>query len=166
MSVPTLCRFARGVSQSRPARRTVVRMGRPHRILLPGGIYHITSRGTGPCRIYRDDLDRYRFVSRLVTVERRFDWIRRALCLMGTHFHYLVETPQPNLSAGMHQLKGLYAQLFNERHGRSGVLFESRFNAELVETDEQLAATRDYIAANPVRAGLCARPEDWPWSWY
>jgi len=140
-------------------------MGRPPRILLPGGIYHVTSRGTGPCPIYRDDVDRRCFVSRLVTVERRLGWIRRALCLMGTHFHYLVETPEPNLSAGMHQLKGLYAQIFNHRHRRVGTLFESRYHAKLIETEEHLAAAVDYIAANPVRAGLCARPEDWPWTW-
>ena len=141
-------------------------MGRGPRILLPGGIYHVTCRGTGPIAIYRDDVDRVRFLNRLDVVERRLGWLRRALCLMGTHFHYLVETPEPNLSQGMHQLKGLYAQLFNRRHRRVGVLFESRFHAKLIESDEQLAATRDYIAANPVRAGLCTRPEDWPWSWY
>lgn len=129
-------------------------------------MYHVTSRGTGPIEIYRDDVDRRGFLDRLTTVEHRFSWIRRALCLMGTHFHYLVETPEPNLSAGMHQLKGFYAQLFNQRHGRVGTLFQSRFHATVIETEEQLAATRDYIAANPVRAGLCARPEDWSWSWY
>ena len=140
-------------------------MGRPHRVLIPGGIYHVTARGTGPIAIYRDDFDRRRFMSRLAVIEFRFSWLRRALCLMGTHFHYLVETPQPNLSAGMHQLNGLYAQWFNQRHGRIGTLFQSRYHATLIDSEEQLAATRDYIAANPVRAGLCSRPEDWPWSW-
>ena len=141
-------------------------MGRPPRINLAGGVYHVTARGTGPIDIYRDDRDRHMFLKRLVTVERRFDWMRRALCLMGTHYHLLVETPFPNLSTGMHQLNGLYASLFNRRHSRVGALFQGRFNAVLLETDEHLAATRDYIAANPVRAGLCSHPEDWPWSWY
>jgi REP element-mobilizing transposase RayT len=129
-------------------------------------VYHVVARGTGPIEIYRDDVDRRRFLSRLATVERRFAWIRRALCLMGTHYHLLVETPEPNLSTGMHQLNGRYATLFNQRHGRVGALFQGRFRAVLLETEEHLAATRDYIAANPVRAGLCAYPEDWPWSWF
>jgi putative transposase len=141
-------------------------VARPHRIVLPGGVYHVTARGTGPIEIYRDDADRRCFLKRLAAVEQRFAWIRRALCLMGTHYHLLVETPQPNLSAGMHQLNGLYATLFNQRHGRVGALFQGRFRAVLVETEQQLAATRDYVAANPVRAGLCVRPEDWPWSWF
>jgi REP-associated tyrosine transposase len=141
-------------------------MGRPHRVNLPGGVYHVTARGTGPIDIYRDDADRRTFLKRLATVERRFSWLRRALCLMGTHYHLLVETPLPNLSAGMHQLNGLYATLFNQRHGRVGALFQGRFGATLLESEEHLAATCDYIAADPVRAGLCTRPEDWPWSWY
>jgi len=108
-------------------------VGRPHRIVLPGGVYHVTARGTGPIEIYRDDADRRCFLKRLAAVEQRFAWIRRALCLMGTHYHLLVETPQPNLSAGMHQLNGLYATLFNQRHGRVGALFQGRFHAVLVE---------------------------------
>ncbi len=139
-------------------------MGRPYRTLIPGGIYHVTARGTGPIEIFRDDVDRRCFMRRLATVERRFAWIRQALCLMGTHYHLLVETPEPNLSAGIHQLNGLYALLFNRRHGRVGTLFQSRFHATLVESDEHLETAVQYIAANPVRAGLCAQPEDWPWS--
>ena len=78
----------------------------------------------------------------------------------------LVETPEPNLSAGMHQLNGPYARLFNTRHGRVGALFQSRFHATVVETEEHLETAAHYIAANPVRAGLCAHPDDWPWSWF
>ncbi len=141
-------------------------MGRARRELLPGGVYHVTARGTGPIDIFRDDVDRHCFMRRLVAVERRFAWIRRALCLMGTHYHLLVETPEPNLSTGMHQLNGLYARLFNIRHGRVGALFQSRFHAALIEDEHHLETAVHYIAANPVRAGLCARPEDWAWSWY
>jgi REP element-mobilizing transposase RayT len=140
-------------------------MGRPARDLVPGGIYHVTARGTGPTELYRDDVDRQAFERRLTLVETRHGWIRRALCLMGTHFHYLVETPLPNLSSGMHQLNSAYARGFNERHARVGALLARRFHAVLVESDEQLAATHAYIAANPVRAGLCERPDDWPWTW-
>jgi putative transposase len=133
-------------------------MGRPQRTLVPGGVYHVTARGTGPIEIYRDDVDRRCFMHWLATVERRFAWIRRALCLMGTHYHLLVETREPNLSAGMHQLNGLYARLFNTRHSRVGALFQSRFHATLVESQEHVDAAVHYIAANPVRAGSAPAP--------
>lgn len=128
-------------------------------------MYHVTARGTGPIAIYRDDVDRRTFLARLAVVQERFTWIQRALCLMGTHYHLLVETPEPNLSAGMHQLNGLYAQVFNRRHGRVGALFQGRYHTVVIETEDHLVAARDYIAANPVRAGLCTRPEDWPWTY-
>jgi putative transposase len=115
--------------------------------------------------IYRDDVDRRTFERRLAVVEVRHGWIRRTLCLMSTHFHYLVETPLPNLSVGMHQLNSVYARWFNERHGRVGALLQRRFHSVLLETEEQLVAVHAYIAANPVRAGLCDHLEDWPWTW-
>ncbi len=85
-------------------------------------------------------------------------------CLMGNHVHLLLETRTPNLGAGMHRLHGAYAQYFNRRHGFSGHLFQGRFDAPPIESDPQLWMTAAYIARNPVDAGLCREPADWPWS--
>jgi hypothetical protein len=64
----------------------------------------------------------------------------------------------------MQALHGWYAQGFNKRYGRTGHVFEGRFGSVPVTTDEQLWTTTAYIALNPVTAGLCPRPELWPWS--
>ena len=64
----------------------------------------------------------------------------------------------------MHRLNGLYAQRFNGRHGRRGHVFEDRFQAYVVENEEHFAAALQYILENPVKAGLCELPEEWPWS--
>ena len=72
---------------------------------------------------------------------------------MGTHYHLLVETPEPNLSAGMHQLNGLYARLFNVRHGRVGTLFQSRFHAALIETEEHLETAATTSLPTPSEPG-------------
>lgn len=85
-------------------------------------------------------------------------------CLMTNHFHLVVETPTESLSAGMHQLKGGYAKKFNERHMLDGHLFDGRFRSSPVESDRQLEEVIRYVAFNPVRAGLCTHPSDWPWS--
>jgi putative transposase len=84
---------------------------------------------------------------------------------MTTHYHVIVETPDANLAAGMQHLNGFYAQLFNERHSRTGHLFQGRYGATLMQSDDQLEATLRYVLMNPVRAGLCDRADDWPWSW-
>lgn len=95
---------------------------------------------------------------------QRYGWGLHAHCLMTNHFHMLVETPEPNLSEGMHRLNGGYARYFNDRYEVDGHLFDRRFGSRLIETDEDLAGVLDYIAYNPVEAGLCAHPWEWRWS--
>jgi len=64
----------------------------------------------------------------------------------------------------MHRLNGGYARYFNDRYEVDGHLFDRRFGSRLIETDEDLAGVLDYIAYNPVEAGLCAHPWEWRWS--
>ena len=78
----------------------------------------------------------------------------------------MIETPLPNLSLGMRQLNGLYARRFNRRHRRVGHVFQARFRSILVESESYLLAVCRYVVLNPVRAGLCDDPADWPWSSY
>ncbi len=141
-------------------------MGRPTRVQAADAIYHVTARGTGPSVIFREGDDRRAFLALLATVVSRYSWECYAYCLMNTHYHLLLRTPEANIAAGMHQLNSCYARSFNRRHGRVGALFQSRYHAVLVETEEHAWSIVRYLALNPVRAGLCARPEEWPWSSY
>ncbi len=97
-------------------------------------------------------------------VFRRWGWRLHAYCLMTNHFHLLVETPETNLSSGMQRLKSGYAAYFNERHLLVGHLFQQRFDSRLIESEEHFSESLRYIALNPVRAGLCEHPAQWPWS--
>jgi putative transposase len=81
-----------------------------------------------------------------------------------SHFHLLIETPEPTLSRGMKWVEGKYVQAINRRHGRSGPLFEGRFKSQLVEEESYLLELMRYIALNPVRAGMVGRPEEYRWS--
>ncbi len=85
---------------------------------------------------------------------------------MGNHVHLVIETPEANLSAGMQRLHSGYAMALNGRHARSGHVFQGRFGSKLIKDDQQFAATFQYVADNPVKAGLCQLPEEWPWSSY
>ena len=64
----------------------------------------------------------------------------------------------------MQRLNGVYARRFNARHSFAGHLFERRYDARFIDGDEQFQNTVRYVALNPVRAGLCESPADWPWS--
>jgi REP element-mobilizing transposase RayT len=141
-------------------------MARPLRIEFPGAVYHVTSRGNERREIFRDDEDRRRFLEGLGRTVGRWGWVVHAYCLMGNHYHLLIETPEPNLSRGMRQLNGEYTQSFNRRHRRAGHLFQGRFKALIVEKESHLLEVCRYVVLNPVRArGLKVHaPEDWPWS--
>jgi putative transposase len=140
-------------------------MPRPLRQTLPDGIFHLTARGVDRELLFRDDADRVVFLRLLAQTVDRHAWLCHGFSLLGTHYHVVVETTQCALSRGAHRLNGLYAQLFNRRHGRRGHLFGDRFQAWVVHDEEHFYATCAYVLENPVRAGLCARAEQWPWSW-
>jgi hypothetical protein len=87
-------------------------------------------------------------------------------CLMTNHFHVLVETPEPNIAIGMQWLNSRYAHRFNQTYERVGHLFQRRYADGLIQDDEHLRTVMRYIPLNPVKAGLCSRPELWRWSSY
>ena len=141
-------------------------MARPIRIEFCGALYHVTSRGDRREAIYEDDEDRSRFLEVLAQVVADANWVCHAYCLMGNHYHLVIETPDKNLSKGMRQLNGVYTQLSNRRHGRVGHLFQGRYKAILVDADSYLRELTRYVVLNPVRAGMVAEPAAWPWSSY
>jgi putative transposase len=145
---------------------TVARMARRPRLEVAGGTYHVTSRGNRQCSIFVDPIDRARFMSLLGDVVRRNRWKCFGYCLMTNHFHLVLETPEPNLGHGMHRLNGLYAQRFNQRWGHKGHLFEERFHGGLIVSDVHMLELARYVVLNPIRAGICNAPEEWPWSSY
>ncbi|MFT7528715.1 MAG: putative transposase [Arenicella sp.] len=141
-------------------------MARPLRIEFAGALYHITSRGNGREDIYVSDSDRRMWLEVFGEVCRRFNWVCHAYCLMGNHYHLLVETPESNLSLGMRQLNGVYTQRFNRSQNRVGHVFQGRYKAILVEKESYLRELARYIVLNPVRARLVRSAKDWAWSSY
>jgi REP element-mobilizing transposase RayT len=139
-------------------------MPRKPRQEVAGGVHHVYARGNRKALIFLDDDDRQTYLVLLGLVVARTAWRCLAYCLMDNHVHVLVETPQPNLGQGMQRLHGLYAQTFNARHDAVGHLFQGRFGARPVADEAHLWQVATYIARNPVSAGLCRRPDAWPWS--
>ena len=141
-------------------------MARPLRIEFPDAVYHVTVRGNRKGVIFDDDNDRLFFLSLLQQTVERYNLVCHAYCLMGNHYHLLLETPDGNLSASMHYLNGNYAQAHNRRRGTVGHFFQGRFHAFLIEKDAYLLNVGRYTILNPVRAGLVKRPREWKWSSY
>jgi REP-associated tyrosine transposase len=141
-------------------------MTRPPRLQAPGAIYHVVTRGIRKAEIFTDVRDRVRFLQLLGHNVELLRWRCHSYCLMTNHYHLLVETPNANISVGMHRLNGVYAKWFNWRHGYEGHLFERRFRGIIVEGDAQFLEAARYIVLNPVRAGFRPGPRGWRWSSY
>ena len=131
-------------------------MARKLRVQYPGAIYHVLNRGDRREPIFRDDLDHRRFLVTLAEACAKTGWQVHAYCLMGNHFHLVVETPQANLVAGMKWFLGTYTSRFNRRHKLFGHLFSGRYKALVVDGSGNgyLRTVCDYVHLNPVRARL------------
>ena len=116
----------------------MVQMARPLRIEYEGAVYHVTSRGNERKAIYKDDSDRSRFLDVLHNVNKKYNVICHAYCLMDNHYHLIIETPDGNLSKGMRQLNGVYTKVFNKKHKRAGHVFQGRYKAILIQNSSLL----------------------------
>lgn len=141
-------------------------MSRPLRIEYSGAVYHITVRGNKKQSIFVDNSDRELFLQILKDVIKSYHWICYAYCLMGNHFHLLIETIHPTLSTGMRQLNGVYTQRYNKKHNAVGHVFQGRYKAFLIEKELYLLEVARYIVLNPVRARLVEHAREWVWSSY
>jgi putative transposase len=126
----------------------------------------VISRGNRKQMIFCVDDDYARFLAILEDVVNRLGWKCHAYCLMPNHFHLVIETCEPNISAGMQRLNSTYAQWFNFRYGYTRHLFQGRFYGQLVESSFHLLELARYVVLNPVRAGLCSDAAGWKWSSY
>ncbi|MGW8389658.1 REP-associated tyrosine transposase [Pseudoduganella sp. HUAS MS19] len=139
-------------------------MSRAPRVVFPGAIYHVTSRGNRRAAIYHDQRDHMIWLDTLSETVDNHKLKIHAYCLMPNHYHLLMETVHANLSVAMHQLNALYCQHFNHRHGLTGHVIQGRFHAVNVARSEQMLAVARYISLNPVRAKLVNDAADWSWS--
>jgi len=135
-------------------------MARSIRIEFAGATYHVMSRGDRREAIFLDDTDRELFLSALKEVQEKTGWLIHAYCLMGNHFHLVVETPDANLVVGMKWLLGVYTNRFNRKHRVVGHLFAGRYKALVVSSENHyFQQVCDYVHLNPDRAKLLKRGE-------
>lgn len=144
-------------------RSTLAAMPRAHRLQAPG-TYHLYAQSVSCRPLFRDSSARRRFLTLVDTCVARYAWHVQAYCVLTTHYHLLVRTEAPNLGRGMQWLNGVYGATINAHEGDRGHVFGARYGSRSVTSDSYHLEVVRYIALNPVRAGLCSDPGDWPWS--
>lgn len=143
-------------------------MPRPTRIEYEGAHYHVMNRGRGRQLIFHADNYYETFLETLAEACERFGLIVYGYCLMGNHYHLLVQTPQSNLGRVMRHINGVYTQRYNRLKRTDGPLFRGRYKAILVDKDNYLLQLSRYIHRNPVeiKQPLVQKLEDHRWSSY
>lgn len=141
-------------------------MARPLRVEYPGAFYHVINRGNAGESIYGNDRDREKFLEYLGKAVERFGIRVHTYCLMTNHYHFLIETPEANLSRAIQWLNVSYASYFNRKRQRRGHLFQGRFKSILVDADAYLKHLSRYIHLNPVRANMVEQLDLYSWSSY
>ena len=126
-------------------------MARPLRIQYPGACYHISCRGNERKSIFLDTQDYETFLEKLSRSLNIYNVSLLAYACMQNHFHLLITTPDGNLSEFMRHFNISYTSAFNRRHNRVGHLYQGRYKAFLIDSDNYLLAVSRYIHLNPIR---------------
>ncbi|MEO8562690.1 MAG: transposase [bacterium] len=140
-------------------------MPRPPRAVVPGQPLHLIQRGVNRVACFTDDLDRRHFIHTLRVVSERTGCAIHAYVLMVNHVHLLITPNEERSPSRMMQMLGRsYVRWFNERHDRSGTLWEGRYRSSIIDSERYFLACSRYVELNPVRAGMVTRPDAYDWS--
>ena len=127
-------------------------------------IYHVILRGINRQQIFYDEEDYEYFISLLDRFKNISHYEIYAYCLMGNHIHILIKTPEEPLEKIFRRIGASFVYWYNLKYQRAGHLFQDRFKSEAVEDDSYFLTVLRYILRNPVKAGLCISPADYPYS--
>lgn len=136
-------------------------MARMARKVSQSGIYHIMLRGINRQPIFTDEGDCAKFIEILCMCQKISQFRLFAYCLMGNHVHLLLQAGEEPIELAMKRIGTRFAVWFNKKHSRVGHLFQDRFRSKPVENDRYFLIVLRYILYNPVKAGLCMKPEDY-----
>lgn len=140
-------------------------MARQPRLIIPGVAVHVVQRRVDRSACFREDSDRFVYLSALRELLEKTHCSLHAYCLMTNHVHLLL-TPTTEAGCGelMRDLGRVYVRYFNDRYARSGTLWEGRFHSCLVDSPDYVLSCYRYIERNPVRAAMVGEAAAYPWS--
>lgn len=139
-------------------------MPRKARKKAESGIYHVMLRGIDRQLIFEDSEDYLRFLDIVRECQEVCDFKLYAYCLMGNHVHLLLKVQNDGLETIFKRIGGRYVYYYNVKYQRVGHLFQDRFKSEPVDDDAYFLTVLRYIHQNPVKAKLCSKVEDYPFS--
>lgn len=141
-------------------------MPRQARRKSESGIYHIMLRGINKQVIFEDEEDNFKFLETLKKYKAISGYKIFAYCLMSNHVHLLLKIEKEDIDLIIKRIASSYVYWYNWKYKRNGHLFQDRFKSEPVENDEYFLTVVRYIHQNPIKAGICKKPQDYTFSSY
>ena len=128
-------------------------------------IYHVMLRGINKQQIFYEKEDYQFFISLLERYKEPCGYELYAYCLMGNHIHLLIREGN-EVSTGdiFRHIGSAFVYWYNIKYERVGHLFQDRYKSEPIEDESYLLTVFRYILMNPVKAGLCGKAEEYPYS--
>ena len=139
-------------------------MSRDPRVWVPGGFYHVYSRGNRRQLLFRDDSDYEKFLDLVRKCKKKYQFIVHTYCLMPNHFHMIVSYHGVPLGKPIGWFSSIYARFYNDKYGYDGHLFQGRYHAKIITNTRYLLIASKYIHLNPVKAGIVISPEKYRYS--
>jgi putative transposase len=139
-------------------------MPRPLRAIAEGLIYHVINRGNGRQPVFFKDGDYLAFLKALGDLKQRKPFALYGYCLMANHIHLLLRPEGDTVSRIVQSLLVSHTQRFHRNRGTCGHVWQGRFRSPVIQDDDHLLCELRYLEANPLRAGIVKRAEDYRWS--
>lgn len=139
-------------------------MSRQKRCFKKNGIYHITQRSVKGCFAFKEPYDKAMLLKLMDRMRMKHPFELLYYVVMDNHVHFLIRVTEGDLSVAIGQINRLYACYYNREYGREGVLFDKRFSDAQIYGTSHLMTAIEYIANNPVKAGIVREAADYRWS--
>ena len=132
---------------------------------IGGHAYHVLNRGNAGALIFHKDRDYHAFLALLADAKARYPVKILGFCLMPNHFHLVLQPATPDaLCHFMQWWLTSHVRRYHQHYRSHGHVWQGRFKSFPIQQDVHLLTVLRYVLNNPVRAGLVARPLEWPWS--
>jgi putative transposase len=141
-------------------------MPRPLRPIDDGLIYHVINRGNNRQPVFHKPEDFQAFLRALAELKERLPFELYGYCLLNNHFHLLLRPTGATISRIVQSLLVSHTQRYHKHYRSGGHVWQGRFKSPVIQNDEHLLNVLRYIEANPLRAKLVKRADEYPWSSY
>ena len=142
-------------------------MSRQARSDLKTNLFHIMVQGINKSYIFNNSIDIKYYIKLLYELNNQHNIQIIAYCVMNNHTHILIKCENiDEMSKYMKRVNVKFSRYYNKKHNRVGYVFRDRFKSQGIYSEKHMYNCIRYIYENPVKAGMCKKPEEYPYSNY